>query len=319
MSVLSDVPLIVAYYDDAADAARREAWQARLQPFLPGITLVPLASPEADSAMAALVWKPPHGRIASLPALRGIVSLGQGVDHILADDSVPETLPLVRLVDPDMAQAMGHWVSLAVLQKIRKAADYRILAQRREFRPLPQIAADTCRIAIYGVGAIGSEVARQLVALGFQVTGYVNHQRQDDFISYESGTDGLARCLSECDMHVCLMPLTDDNKGFFNRDTFAQMKVGAYFINAGRGSHVVEDDLLAAVTSGHLAGACLDVFVTEPLPDNHPFWDNPHIEIWPHVAAQTNPETASQQVAQALWAFHQGKEPANLVDRKKGY
>ena len=115
------------------------------------------------------------------------------------------------------------------------------------------------------------------------------------------------------------MPLTDDNHGFFNRDRFATMKIGAYFINAGRGSHVIEDDLLAAVSSGHLAGASLDVFVTEPLPEDHPFWDHPHIEIWPHVAAQTNPDTASQQVAEALWAFHQGRRPDNLVDIIKGY
>ena len=318
--VLSEQALVVGYYDDAADAARLEAWQARLQPFLPQIKLVPLASQAAqETAMAVMAWKPPIGRIAEMRACRGIVSLGQGVDHILCDETIPEHLPLVRLVDQDMSVALAHWVCLAVLEKVRKAADYRALAVRREFRPLPQDTATEIKIGVYGVGAIGSEVVRQLVALGFDVTGYARSQRTDAQCHYCYGPDGLAQMLQEMDIHVCVMPLTAETDQFFHKDRFAKMKVGAYFINAGRGRHVVEDDLLAAVKSGHLSGASLDVFETEPLPEAHPFWDHPHITIWPHVAAQTNPQTAAKQVAEALLAFATGDAPANQVDRRKGY
>lgn len=319
MSVLSEAPFIVGYYDDAADASRLEAWQARLQPFLPAIQLVPLASSAARDAMAVTVWKPPIGKIAEMPNVKGIISLGQGVDHIFRDKTIPQALPVVRLVDPDMSVALGHWVCLAVLEKCRKAADYRVLAARREFRPLPQTDARAMKIGVYGVGAIGREVVRQLVALGFDVTGYNRTPRADDIISYHHGDDGLKHMLEEMDIHVCLMPLTDETKGFFNKSRFAQMKVGAYLINAGRGGHVVEDDLLGAINSGHLSGASLDVFEQEPLPDNHAFWGHPHITIWPHVAAQTNPQTASEQVARALVAFAEGTTPDNLVDKDRGY
>ena len=319
MSVLSEETIIVGYYDDAAEASRREAWQARLQPYLPQVKLVPLHSEEAQDAIAVTVWKPPHGVLASLPHLKGIISLGQGVDHVLADPSLPQTVPLVRLVDPDMSVALGHWVSLAVLSHIRKAADYRALRARREFRPLPQQEAQSVKIGLYGVGAIGAEVARQLQALHFDVTGYVSAPRSDKAMRYCHGPDGFDHMLREMDIHICVMPLTDETRGCFNQSSFAKMKVGAYLINAGRGAHVVEDDLQQAISTGHLAGACLDVFVDEPLPPSHPFWANPHIEIWPHVAAQTNPNTAAQQVAKAIHAFATGQPAQNIVDRQKGY
>ena len=319
MSLLSDVKLVVGYYDDAADSARLEAWQARLQPYLPAVKLVPLASEAGQQAMAVTVWKPPLGQLARLPNLRGIISLGQGVDHIFRDKSVPEHLPIVRIVDPDMSVALGHWVCLAVLEKCRNAPDYRALAARREFRPLPQLDAKSLKIGVYGVGAIGAEVVRQLVALGFDVTGYARGPRRDDIISYRHGEAGLSSMLQEMDIHICLMPLTDDTKQFFNAKRFAQMKVGAFMINAGRGGHIVEDDLLHAINSGHLSGATLDVFETEPLAPDHAFWGHPHITIWPHVAAQTNPQTASEQVARALLAFHEGTVPDNVVDKKRGY
>ena len=320
MAVLTNDTLIVAYYDDAADASRMEAWQARLQPFLPAIQLVPIYSDLAQEAMAITAWKPPLGRIAQLPNLKGIISLGQGVDHIFRDETIPDALPLVRLVDPDMSVALGHWVCLAVLEKCRKASDYRALAKRREFRPLPQTNARDLKIGVYGVGAIGYEVARQLSALHFDVHGYVTTQREDDaHLSYHWGPDGLNTMITDMDMHICLMPLTDDTRGFFHKDVFQAMKVGAYFINAGRGGHVVEDDLLQALNQGHLSGASLDVFDVEPLPDDHGFWDHPHITIWPHVAAQTNPQTAAEQVANALLAFHENREAANQVDKKRGY
>ena len=319
MSPLSDKPFLIAYHDSAADSGRMDAWQARLQPFLPGIKLVPLASDAAEQAMAACVWAPPIGRLAALPHLKGVISLGQGVDHILRDDSLPEAMPIVRLVDPDMAQALGHWVTLAVLSKIRKAADYRALAQRQSFRPLPQTEASEVKIGLYGVGAIGGEVARQLQSLGLDVTGYVTQPRSDSSIRLLHGQAGLDEMLSSMDIHICVMPLTADNRGFFDKERFSQMKIGAYIINAGRGAHIIEDDLLASIHAGHLSGACLDVFHTEPLPDDHAFWQSPHIEIWPHVAAQTNPRTASEQIANAILAFEEGRDANNLVDRVRGY
>ena len=317
--IYSEEPFIIAYYDGAAEASRIEAWQARLQNHLPDLKLVPLMSEAAKQAMAAMVWNPPIGQIKQMPNLKGVVSLGQGVDHIFKDDSLPSHLPVVRIVDHDMSVALGHWVCLSVLEKCRNASDYRALAKRREFRPLPQQDARALKLGVYGVGAIGNEVVRQLRALGFDVTGYARGPHPDLDYPVKYGEAGLSEMLQEMDIHICIMPLTEETTGFFDKAKFSKMKVGAYFINAGRGKHVIEDDLLTAINSGHISGASLDVFEVEPLPDDHKFWDHPHITIWPHVAAQTNPQTASQQIAKALVSFHKGTEPANIVDKKKGY
>ena len=170
------------------------------------------------------------------------------------------------------------------------------------------------------MGAIGLEIARHLAGLGFDVSGWSRSERQfPEPIKSVHGRKGFENLLASCDIHVCILPLTPETTDLFDGRSFTQMKKGAYFINGGRGKQVVETDLLAAIRSGHLAGACLDVFATEPLPADHPFWEEPAITIWPHVAAQTNPDTAADQVAAAITAAANNQPLFNLVDKKRGY
>ena len=311
---------LIAYHDGDEADERQHGWQMRLAAYLPGCQLVPLADKAADDAEIALVWGPPDGRLAELSQLKLAVSLGQGVDHLMVPGKLPDDIPLIRIVDPDMSHALSQWVILAALDHLRDGPMYREQARQRIFSSHSQRQTRGLPLAVYGMGAIGSMIATRLADIGFQVHGWSRSERpQAGVITMHHGHAGFDKLLSTCQLHVCILPLTDETWHIFGADAFAAMPRGAYFINGGRGAQVDEAALLQAIVSGHIAGATLDVFEHEPLPDNHPFWDESRITIWPHVAAQTNPETAAQQVADAIMAMQAGHVPANLVDRQRGY
>ena len=311
---------LIAYHDGDKTDERQHGWQMRLAAYLPGCQLVPLADKAADDAEIALVWGPPDGRLAELSQLKLAVSLGQGVDHLMVPGKLPDDIPLIRIVDPDMSHALSQWVILAALDHLRDGPMYREQARQRIFSSHSQRQTRGLPLAFYGMGAIGSMIATRLADIGFQVHGWSGSERpQAGVITMHPGHAGFDKLLSTCQLHVCILPLTDETWHIFGADAFAAMPRGAYFINGGRGAQVDEAALLQAIVSGHIAGATLDVFEHEPLPDNHPFWDESRITIWPHVAAQTNPETAAQQVADAIMAVQAGHVPANLVDRQRGY
>ncbi len=313
-------PFLIAFHDNSGPSSRREWWAKAISDKLGACQLVALDSQAALAAEYALVWKPPHGRLKQLSQLKLIVSLGQGVDHLLSDPELPKTVPIIRLVDSNMSHALSHWVILSLLDFLRDGPAYRDAAQRREFAPLPQRETENMPVAIYGMGAIGRVIAERLNGLGFDVHGWSRGER--DFgpaIYAHHGKAGFEHVLANCAVHICVLPLTPETQNLFDREAFAQMPEGAYFINGGRGRQVVEDDLLAAIQVGHLAGASLDVFVTEPLPASHPFWDEPRVSIWPHVAAQTNPRTSAEQVARAIKNVRGGHALANQIDLHRGY
>lgn len=311
---------LIAYHDGDKTDERQHGWQMRLAAYLPSCQLVPLADKAADDAEIALVWGPPDGRLAELSQLKLAVSLGQGVDHLMVPGKLPDDIPLIRIVDPDMSHALSQWVILAALDHLRDGPMYREQARQRIFSSHSQRQTRGIPLAVYGMGAIGSMIATRLADIGFQVHGWSRSERpQAGVITMHHGHAGFDKLLSTCQLHVCILPLTDETWHIFSADAFAAMPRGAYFINGGRGAQVDEAALLQAIVSGHIAGATLDVFEHEPLPDNHPFWDESRITIWPHVAAQTNPETAAQQVADAIMAVQAGHVPANLVDRQRGY
>ena len=313
-------PLLIAYHDNSGRDDKRKWWQDCLGKRLGPCQLVPLTEMAALDCQFALVWYPPHGRLAELKQLKLIVSLGQGVDHVMVDPNLPEQAAIVRLVDPDMSHALSQWVILNVLDHLRDGDFYRENARHKRFASRDQRQTKDLPVAIYGMGAIGLVIAQRLADLGFNVSGWSRSPRQFPApINAAHGEDGFAALLASCDIHVCILPLTAETTDLFDAATFAQMKQGAYFINGGRGKQVVEPDLLASIRSGHLAGACLDVFVEEPLPPQHPFWDEPAITIWPHVAAQTNPDTAADQVAAAIVAAANDSPLVNRVDRDRGY
>ncbi len=307
----------LAYHDNLGiDEGKKNAWQEVLRPSIPLLQLIDFT--QCTDADIALVWNPPLGKLASIPTLKAIISLGQGVDHLLLDDTLPP-VPIIRLVDPDMSNAMSRWVILVLLDYLCQGAFYRKMQAQKQFVQLTHRSADTKKIGIYGVGAIGSVVAAHIKKLGFDVYGWSKNKKDTtNFVSL-AGQNSFAKMLQTVDIHINLLPLTSQTNGIFNEPIFSQMKQGSYFINAGRGKSVIEQDLLNAIEQNHLDGAALDVFAEEPLPPEHPFWSHPKISVWPHVAAQTNIYTASEQVAKAIADIMQNKPPKNTINRAQEY
>jgi len=295
-------------------------WAAELQRHFPSLELCCWPDPGDPAAVeAALVWCPPPGALAAFPKLQIIHALGAGVDDVLADPLYPAGVPLVRLVDPFMTAAMVEYVELQVLRLHRHDLVYRAQQRERVWREHAQPNAGERRVGILGLGALGSEAALRLKVMGFDVAGWSRSARRVKGIANYQGGDGLAALAGRSEIVVCLLPLTPDTAGILDARLFAAMPRGASLVNCGRGAHLVEADLLAALEHGQIAAAILDVFREEPLPQAHPFWSHPHIVVTPHAAAASNPRTAAPIVAAALQRFAEGKRIANLVQRERGY
>jgi len=291
------------------DATERAQWLALLREALPDETLIDDRS-AVDSASIdiAIVAKPPSGALQGLPALRLIQSLWAGVDSLLRDASVPPDVPLARMVDPAMNQAMAETALWAVLSLQRGFFDLAEAQRAAQWRDVVQRRADEVAVAVLGKGQMGTAVAFRLVANGYRVTGWST-----------AGDRSLASVLADAEIVINLLPLTPATTGLLNRDTFALMRHGASLVNLARGAHVVDADLLDALASGRLSRAVLDVFHTEPLPADHVFWSHPRITVLPHVAAQTDPRSAARVAAENINALRAGRSPQHLVDRSRGY
>ncbi|MDA7599433.1 glyoxylate/hydroxypyruvate reductase A [Alphaproteobacteria bacterium] len=306
----------IGFFGQAAEA---QEWHQKLTPFLDDFEIVDLVSDAGRNCDVALVWAPPEGALAHLPNLKGIILQGQGVDHMMADASVPRDVPLVRLVDPDMSDALSHWAILNALDFWRDGASYRDQQASKTWASIPQRSHEEAIVGVLGVGAIGSMIARRFAALGFTTRGWARTQKTIENVDVFAGPDALADFADGVNISVCVLPLTPETRGIMNADYFNWLAHGAFVINGGRGPQVNDDELLAALDSGQIGGAALDVFAIEPLPADHPYWAHPKVRVWPHVAAQTNPDSASRQVAAAILAMINGEEPANRVEWTRGY
>jgi glyoxylate/hydroxypyruvate reductase len=267
----------------------------------------------------ALVWHPEPGLLASLTNLKLIVSLGAGIDHVLRDSRSPEEVPILRLVDPHMTRAMSEYVALQVLRLHRRDIDYRAQQTAAEWREHAQKNAAERRVSILGFGTLGQAAGRVLQALGFEVAGWSRSAKDVPGFATYAGAAGLDEILARSEILVCLLPMTPQTEGILDAALFGRLPRGACVVNAGRGAHLVEADLLAALDTGQLSAAVLDVFREEPLPPAHPFWSHPRIVVTPHVAAETNPPTAAAIIAASIDDFEAGRPVANLVDRRRGY
>ena len=267
----------------------------------------------------AIVWRPIPGLLASLPNLKLILSLGAGVDHLLDDPQLPRGVPLVRLVDPYLSAAMSEFVALGVLRLHRQDFEYLAQQRREEWRERDQKNAGERPVGILGFGEIGQEAGRRLQALGFPVAGWTRTARTIPAFTTFHGPAGFDAILRQSEILVCLLPLTPETTGILNTAALARLPRGAGLVNAGRGGHLVEGDLIPALDSGQLSGAVIDVFRDEPLPRGHPFWRHPRIAVTPHIAGTTNPATAAPIMAAALRDFEAGRPVANLVDLSRGY
>src|SRR4051794_26489487 len=262
----------------------------------------------------ALVWHPEPGLLATLPNLKMIFGLGAGIDHLLRDPDLPRHVPIVRLVDPYMTDAMSEYVALSVLRLHRQDLDYLATQRDAVWRELEQKNAAERPVGILGFGTLGQDSGRKLQALGFDVAGWSRGEKSVPGFQTFAGADGLDLLLRRSEIVVCLLPLTEQTRGILNAQAFARMPRRAGVVNAGRGGHLVEADLLAALYAGQVSGAVLDVFDDEPLPPGHPFWRHPRIIVTPHVAAETHPATAAPVVRDAIRQCEAGLPIANRVD-----
>lgn len=278
----------------------------------------PETGPVEDVAYA-LVWQPPAGVLGGFPNLRGIFNLGAGVDAILRDPTVPADVPLMRLADAGMGPQMVEYCLYGVLHFHRAMDLYRRDQTAGAWEPRPFVAAEDRRVGVLGMGALGTQVAQAIAGFGFKVMGWSRSAKQVEGVTTVAGRDILPRFLGRTEILVNLLPLTDETRGILNADTLAALPAGACIVNAARGAHIVEADLLAALDGGRIRGALLDAFDTEPLPTEHPFRRHPGITITPHVAAQTIPLEACRQIVANIKLLEAGRPPQNRVDRGSGY
>jgi len=301
-------------------ADEQALWLSLLQAALPNERLVSAREAATDRQIdIAVVANPASAALHNLPNLRFIQSLWAGVEILLKDETIPKEIPLARMVDPAMNTAMAETALWAVLSLHRGYFECAAQQAQRRWQRVPQPRADEVSVAVLGLGQMGRAVATRLVQNGYRVSAWCLNAGMLEGVQTLHGKIAFGQVLAAADIVVNLLPLTPATRGLLNAQSFALMRGGASLVNLARGAHVVDADLLAALNSGHLKRAVLDVFHTEPLPSNHPFWTHPQVTVLPHVAAQTDPRSAVQVVARNIISHRADGHVLHLVNRHAGY
>jgi glyoxylate/hydroxypyruvate reductase len=305
----------------SAAASTVAAWRQALLAVDPGLDIRGHddAADPAEIDVVVMWGAQDLAALRAYPNLRLICSMGAGVDHLMRPPGPPPGVPVARLKDARLTTGMTEWVLLNVLRFHRQDLDYRAQQAARIWDELPAPDTATRRIGMLGVGELGTASARALMALGFPVMGWSRGPKDVPGVQGFHGPDGLAAMLPQTDILVCLLPLTPDTRGVLNARTLAMLPHGAFLVNGARGGHVVQPDLLAALQSGQVAAAALDVFEPEPLPAEHPFWGHPRVIMTPHAASITIPQSAAPQVVENIRRARAGQPVLNLVDFTLGY
>lgn len=267
----------------------------------------------------AVLWSPPPALVPHLQHVKAIFLTGAGVDAIMKFNDQLPPVPIIRLGDAGMAVQMAEYVTHAVLRYYRRLDEYEQLQRERMWKPLPQHRREDFTVGILGLGVLGTRVAEALQHFGFPLRAWSRSAKQIDGVATFAGMEQLDDFLQGTRVLVCMLPLTSETQGLLNRARLQQLQQPAYVINVARGGHVVEEDLLALVRDGHIAGATLDVFSEEPLPPQHPFWDERRITITPHISALTLRTESVLQIAGKMRALERNEPVADIVDRSKGY
>ncbi len=273
------------------------------------------ATPLADYAV---VWAPPQAFFDNQPSLKAVFNIGAGVNAILSLPRVP-AIPLVRLEDAGMAAQMADYVAHAVLRHFREFDAFEASAKAGEWKKRRPLKRAEFPIGILGLGALGAHVAKVMAAFDFPVLGWSNSRKHIEGVRTFHGMGQLDAFLAQTRVLVCLLPLTPETDSLINTAMLNKLLPYAYVINVARGAHVVDEDLLAAIESGHVAGAALDVFRTEPLPPEHAFWKTPKITITPHISAVTLRDESVAQIAGKILAMERGETISGVVDTQRGY
>jgi len=302
------------------DIDRGDDWQTALATLMPELEVRDWAAPGDPAAIEfALVWAPERGALGRFPNLKAIFSIGAGIDHLASDPNLPAGVPVVRMVEPGLSAGMVEFVVMSALYHHRFMLDYAAQQRDKAWREIAQIPTSRRRVGVMGLGVLGGACAAALPRFGFPVAGWSRTLKTQADVTVFHGADGLIPFLNRCDILVCLLPLTAETQGILNADTFAALPRGAALISVGRGGHTVEADLLAALDSGQIGGATLDVFRDEPLPPESPFWNHPRVVVTPHIASMTIAETAAEAVIENIRRVRAGQAPAPIVDLARGY
>ncbi len=242
--------------------------------------------------------------------------MGAGVDHITSDPDIPEHIKITRVIDEDLSTDMSAFVLGLILNHLRNISWHHA---NKKWEPKQYKRISDVQVGIMGLGVLGTAVAQTLKQNGFKVSGWANSSRELEDIQTYSGADQLEDFLGQTSILVNLLPLTPQTENILNKGLFQKLSQGAYVINVARGEHLNEHDLLEMIDSGHLSGASLDVFRKEPLPEEHPFWRHPKIQITPHIASITNPKSVVPQIIENYERMTEEEELMNVVERQKGY
>ncbi|WP_158637965.1 2-hydroxyacid dehydrogenase [Sphingomonas ginsenosidivorax] len=302
-----------------AARANADAFADRFREELPDHRIVTEIPEDGSSIAYAVVGRLLPGLLASLPGLELVLSLNAGVEHLIASGEVPAGVPIVRMVDPGLVDGMVEWVAAQVLAWHRNLFTYREKQQRTAWEPAGEKLAHERTVTVLGAGALGGPVATMLATLGFNVRGWSRTPRDLPGIATFAGTNALVKAVTGADVLVSLLPATAGTTDLIDRALLDRLARGAFVVNGGRGAAIVDADLIAALDDGQLSGAALDVFRTEPLPADDPYWQRDDVLVSPHVAAPTHVATAVSVMADSVRAWERGETPAHVVDLDRGY
>ncbi|CAN7556659.1 MULTISPECIES: 2-hydroxyacid dehydrogenase [Acidovorax] len=296
---------------------KAEPWLKGLAAALPGAE-ISVWQPGAPQADYAVVWAPPQQFMDEQPGLKALFNIGAGVDALLKL-RLPSKALVVRLDDAGMAVQMAEYVCHAVIRHFREFDGYEADTQagRWGYRK-PRLRSDY-PIGVMGLGVLGERVAKALAQFDFPINGWSRGPKAIDGVRGFAGADQFNDFLAASRVLVNLLPLTPDTANVVNKDTLGRLLPGGYVINVARGAHLVDEDLVAAIDSGHVAGATLDVFRTEPLPAGHAFWTHPRITVTPHTSARTLRDESIAQIARKMVALEHGEAVAGIVNPARGY
>lgn len=297
-------------------------WRAHFNAVDPRLDIRWWADPSVkpEDVQYVMVWDPEPGRLATFPNLKVTFSSAAGVDNVVRDPVWPRHLPLVRMGGDGTERRMAEFVLFSCLSMVRNAREMHLAQNAKKWIHIERrVAVAERRVGIMGMGNLGKKAAELLHTVGFEVAGWSSTRKAISGVESFAGPGEFDAFLARTDMLVCLLPSTPETNGLINAASLAKMPAGAQFINVGRGQHVVEADLIAALDSGHLAGALLDVFSEEPLPASSPFWDHPKVIVTPHVASLAPRSERARYVAEAILAHERGDPLPNVYDPLKGY
>jgi len=274
---------------------------------------------DPEQVKYGIVWKPTEAFFQRFPNLTTVFNLGAGVDAILTNPAVPKHIDIYRIEDGGMAAQMNQYFSYFLLHYFRDMDRYQVQQPKQLWQVQPFKPASSFSVGILGLGQLGAQLAQHLQSYGFDVAGWSRSKKQLDSVTGYVGAQELEPFLRRTDALCCLLPLTPDTLGILNRQNMSQLPKGAVVINAGRGEHLVVNDLLELLDENHLRGAVLDVFEQEPLPKDHKLWQHPKVMMTPHSSAQSEYAPCVESIGNTLQAITDNKTPSGRVDRSRGY